>query len=75
MTMLLHDDQTKICHKWVVAKWIRGPAPSYIQFTPVYTHSSDVFIMAAVTAHKEGSRSHEEVQHPTGQDRNIGMLP
>lgn len=31
--------------------------------------------MAEVAAHEEGSRSHEEVQHASGQDRNIRLLP
>lgn len=28
-----------------------------------------------MAAHEEGSRSHEEVQHASGQDRNIWLLP
>lgn len=31
--------------------------------------------MTDVTAHQEGSRGHEEVQHSSSQDRNIGLLP
>lgn len=39
------------------------------------THCSHLFKMTDVTAHHEGCRSHEKVQHSSSQDRNIGLLP
>lgn len=39
------------------------------------THCSDLFKMTDVTAHQEGCRSHEEVQHSSCQHGNIGLLP
>lgn len=44
-------------------------------FGVLCTHSSNLFEVAEVAAHKEGSRSHEEVQHASGQDRNVWLLP
>ena len=31
--------------------------------------------MADVAAHEEGGGSHEEVQHASGQDGDVGLLP
>lgn len=39
------------------------------------THSSNLLKVAQMAAHEESSRSHEEVQHASGQDRNIWLLP
>lgn len=39
------------------------------------TYSSNLFKVADVTAHQEGCRSHEKVQHPSGQDRDVWLLP
>lgn len=39
------------------------------------TYCSNLLKMTDVTAHQEGSGSHEEVQHSPSQHRNIGLLP
>lgn len=39
------------------------------------TYCSDLFKVADVAAHQEGRRSHEEVQHSSGQDGDVGLLP
>lgn len=39
------------------------------------THCSNLFIVTDVTAHQEGCRGHDKVQHSSRQDRNIGLLP
>lgn len=43
--------------------------------TATCTYSSNLFKVVEVAAHEEGGRSHEEVQHASGQDRDIRMLP
>lgn len=40
-----------------------------------YTHCGNLFKVTDVAAHQEGCGSHEKVQHSSGQDRNIGLLP
>lgn len=39
------------------------------------TYCSDLFKVADVAAHQEGRGSHEEVQHSSGQDGDVGLLP
>lgn len=41
----------------------------------ICTYRSNLFKVAAVAAHQEGRGSHEKVQHPSGQDGDVRMLP
>lgn len=41
----------------------------------ICTYCSNLFKVADVTAHQEGRRSHKKVKHPSGQDRDVRLLP
>lgn len=41
----------------------------------ICTYCSNRFKVADVTAHQEGRRSHKKVKHPSGQDRDVWLLP
>lgn len=41
----------------------------------ICTYCSNLFKVADVTAHQEGRRSHKKVKHPSGQDRDVWLLP
>lgn len=41
----------------------------------ICTYCSNLFKMADVTAHQEGRRCHKKVKHPSGQDRDVRLLP